>query len=169
MSPPHQRVTAQMILNTASEKELATILLDYGQEFKARRIAKALVEKRKGEPFKTTKQLADLIENLMGWKKKGIHPATKVFQALRIVVNRELDNIKAFLPAALRVLKPGGNLVCISFHSLEDRMVKQFFRDHTRNAPLVEILTPKVVIPTDEEIAQNPSSRSSKLRAAKKK
>ena len=99
--------------------------------------------------------------------KRSIHPATKIFQALRIYVNHELDNIQAFLPAALRALKPEGRLVCISFHSLEDRMVKQFFKDQERTGAL-EVITPKAITASDDELELNPSARSAKLRAAEK-
>ena len=169
MSPAHQHTTAADILNKASEEEIAHILYVYGEEHLSRKIAHAIVDQRKKHPFQTTGQLVDLIESLIPVRifkaKRGIHPATKTFQALRIAVNDELKNIEIFLKAALGFLAPGGRLVCISFHSLEDRMVKQFFRDHTGE---FEILTPKPLIAQPEELAQNPSSRSAKLRAARK-
>lgn len=169
MSPPHQKVTAADVLNKSSEKKLYELFKQLGEEPYSKKIAHGIVEQRAIKPFQTTKDLSLLIEKLVGWKKKGLHPATRVFQALRIYVNKELDNIYSFLPSALRMLKPGGRLVCISFHSLEDRIVKQFFKDHETKEPLVTILTPKVIIGSDEEIKENPSARSAKLRAVEMK
>jgi 16S rRNA (cytosine1402-N4)-methyltransferase len=168
MAPSFFKITAYDIVNRSSEKELETIFRDYGEEIFARRIAHAIVEERRRKPIKTTAQLANIVVNVVphkGGHKKGrhIHPATRVFQALRIVVNEELENIQALLNNSLKVLKPGGRIVCISFHSLEDRIVKQFFKAHKDQ---FEILTPKIVVPTEEECRRNPSARSSKLRAA---
>jgi 16S rRNA (cytosine1402-N4)-methyltransferase len=167
MSPGHQKTTAAMVVNKATETELIKIFQEFGEEPKARAIARVLVEERKKKAINTTAQLAKLIERVLGLKReKKIHPATKVFQALRIYVNRELDNISAFLPAALRVLKPEGRMVCISFHSLEDRLVKQFFKDESSKPDAqVEILTKKAVVASDKELAENPAARSAKLRA----
>ncbi len=166
MSPPHQKTTAAEVLNTATPLLLRTILYDYGDESFAKQIVQAIVEERSRNPIKTTGQLASIIQKAVPGisKKRGIHPATKTFQALRIYVNRELENITSFLPAAMQVLNPGGRFVCISFHSLEDRLVKEFFR----NAELQgkgRLLTKRVVTASDEELAINPSSRSAKLRA----
>lgn len=167
MSPAHQRTTAATIVNTATEKELMRILFDFGDEFNARKIVRAIMATRTQTPFTTTGQLTELIEAvipLQPFKQKyGIHPATKTFQALRIAVNNELENIETLLKASLSFLKPGGRIVCISFHSLEDRLVKNFFRD---NQAQLNIVTPKPIMATDEELAQNPSARSAKLRAA---
>lgn len=163
MSPAHQRVTAEHILNTFSEKDLATIFFEFGEEPKSRRIARAIVEQRKEKPFKTTRQLAELIEKII--PKTRIHPATKVFQALRIYVNRELKNIEIFLKAAINALKPGGRLACISFHSLEDRIVKTIFRE---NGDKLKIVTKKPIVASLEEVEENPSARSAKLRIAEK-
>lgn len=165
MAPSFFRTTAYDIVNKSSEKELETIFSQYGEEVFSRRIARAIVEERRKKPIKTTAQLANLVMSVVPYKpgKRHIHPATKVFQALRIVVNEELENIQALLSHSLKVLKPGGRIVCISFHSLEDRIVKQFFKGHKDQ---FEILTPKIVIPTEEECRRNPSARSSKLRAA---
>ncbi len=165
------KVTAQDIIKNASERELAQIFFDYGEERYGNRIARAIVETRVKTPIRTTKDLAELIESTVpGGKHKGnkIHPATRVFQALRIVVNKELENIQSFLANSLKILAPESRLVCISFHSLEDRMVKQFMRDQAKN-PLIktELLTPKVCTATEEELAYNRSSRSAKLRAIK--
>lgn len=165
MSKAHYKTTAAEIVNTYSEKKLADIIFQYGEDRKSRKIAQAIVEARKQKPIKTSKELADLIEGVVGTPKtkKYIHPATRTFQALRIEVNHELDNIKGFLASAIRFLAPEGRIVCISFHSLEDRLVKNAFRSSN-----LEILTPKPVQATPEEITANPSSRSAKLRAARK-
>lgn len=166
MSPPHQRVTAAQIINKASEEKLREIFWQLGEERHAKRIAQAIVNARRKKKIKTTRELAAIVERVLPRRPRAtIHPATKVFQALRLYINRELDNISAFLAGALKVLNPEGRLVCISFHSLEDRLVKQFFKDQEALGAL-EILTKKVVIPTAQEIRQNPSSRSAKLRAA---
>lgn len=171
MSPGHQKTTAAMVVNKATEQELTNIFLQLGEEPKARIIARLIVQERKKKPIKTTSALSLIIQRVYGPKRgKKIHPATKVFQALRIYVNHELDNIYAFLPATLRVLKPEGRLVCISFHSLEDRLVKHFFKEQSSQPDSrVEVLTKKAVVPSQEEIARNPASRSAKLRAIKVK
>ena len=163
------KVTAQEVLKTFSEKDLAAIFFEYGEERYGNRIARAIVEFRKKDQLRTTKQLAELIENTVpNFKGSKIHPATKVFQALRIYVNKELENIQSFLVNSLKVLAPESRLVCISFHSLEDRIVKQFFKEQEKN-PLIatEILTPKVCVATPEELEYNRSARSAKLRAMK--
>lgn len=165
MSPAHQKTTAQEIINTATEKKLRDIFWEFGEEPFAKHIARAIVMHRK-QKNQTTAQLAQLIETIKPKRLgKKIHPATKVFQALRIYINKELENISAFLASALDVLKPGGRLVCISFHSLEDRLVKRFFNQHERMQQLT-VLTPKVVTATEVELLENPSSRSARLRAA---
>lgn len=166
MSPPHQQETAEDVVNQASERTLADIFYTFGEERYGRRIARAIVEKRAKKPIKTTKDLVDIIDAVVPKTQHNIHKATRVFQALRIYVNRELHNIRSFLPAALKALNPDGRIVCISFHSLEDRIVKQYFKEQ-QDIGVVELLTPKVVRPTPEEIAENPSSRSSRLRAAR--
>jgi 16S rRNA (cytosine1402-N4)-methyltransferase len=163
------KVTAQDVLKNFSEKDLAKIFFEYGEERYGNRIARAIVEFRQKDQLRTTKQLAELIENVVSNSKGSkIHPATKVFQALRIYVNKELENIQSFLTNSLKILAPQSRLVCISFHSLEDRIVKQFFKEQEKN-PLVitEILTPKVCIATPEELQYNRSARSAKLRAIK--
>ena len=168
LSPAHQQVTAADIVNKATEQKLTEIFFQLGQEPKSRQIARAIVAFRSNHRFKTTGQLVDIIQTIIPHKgKRGIHPATKVFQALRIYVNHELDNIEAFFPAAIKVLNTNGRLVCISFHSLEDRIVKQVFKDREL-AGALEIITHKVVMAGDEELAENMSARSAKLRAAKK-
>lgn len=166
MSPGHQKITASDIINKASEKELAQIFWLYGEERFSRQIARAIVEERKKGHIHTTSKLVDIIGKIIPRKGKRIHPATRVFQALRIVVNKELENITSFLKASLKVVKPGGRIVCISFHSLEDRLVKQFFKQESMGLAQLKILTKKVVTATPEELEQNPSSRSARLRAA---
>lgn len=163
MSTAHYKVTAAEILNSASLKELQFIFSNYGEEQFSNTIAQLIVDKRVEEPFKTTVQLASLIEKVIGWRKKGFHPATKIFQALRIAVNHELDNIKAFLPAASDALEIGGRLVCISFHSLEDKIVKQFMQQRELNGNF-KIINKKVIQATEEEISKNRPSRSACLR-----
>lgn len=168
MSPAHYRTTAADIVNTAPEKELVYIFQEFGEERRARTIARAICEYRQTRKIKTTGQLVDIILDCVPSqekKKRGIHPATRVFQALRIVVNKELENIKAFLLHLPQILNSGGRVVCISFHSLEDRLVKTYFKEHDDQ---FKLLTKKVVTPTEEEIRYNPSSRSSRLRAAEK-
>jgi len=169
MSPAHQQVTAEQVVNKAPEDKLCEIFWQLGQETQAKKIVAAIIEARQRKPIQTTRELALIIEKAVGKAGKRsskIHPATKVFQALRIYVNHELNNITGFLSGALQVLKPQGLILCISFHSLEDRIVKQFFKDKADEGKL-EIITKHVVVPTKEEIARNPSSRSAKLRVAR--
>lgn len=169
MSPAHQKVTAAEIVNKAREEKLYEIFRDLGQERHARRIARAIVEERTKQIINTTRQLALIIERIIPRRGKKIHPATQVFQALRMHVNKEYENIQAFLNASLRVLNPGGRLVCISFHSLEARLVKEFFKHHTMHEPFLDIITPRVVVASEREERENPSSRSAMLRAAELK
>jgi 16S rRNA (cytosine1402-N4)-methyltransferase len=168
MSKSHFISTAADILNNSSERELIKILQDYGEESYARKIVRAIIAFREVKPLRTTLQLVKVIETAIPYGRdrgKKIHPATKTFQALRIAVNNELENIKALLHSVLPLVSVDGRIVCISFHSLEDRIVKTFFREHSAN---LKILTPKPVRPSDDEIYSNPSSRSAKLRAAEK-
>ena len=167
MSAAHFRQTAADVINYSTEKELADIFFEYGEETKSRKIAKKICEERKIKKITTTLQLAKIIEDIMPHAKhfRKTHPATKVFQALRIFVNKELESIETLLKNVIPFLNPDGRIVCISFHSLEDRIVKYSFKE---NKDTLEILTKKPIIPTDEEIAKNPSSRSSKLRAAQR-
>jgi 16S rRNA (cytosine1402-N4)-methyltransferase len=163
---PHEPVTAAQLVNTLSEQELADVLWRYGEERLARRIARAIVARRRARPFETTADLAELIASLVP-RRGGLHPATRTFQALRIAVNRELEELEAALPQAVGLLRPGGRLVVISFHSLEDRIVKQFFRTYAAGPqPRLRVLTRKPVVPTPEEVRQNPRSRSAKMRVA---
>ena len=165
MSPGHYKTTAADIVNRASADELITIFQDYGQERYSRRIADAIVEQRQKQRIRTTGELVDVIQQVVPKKPKiAIHPATRVFQALRIVVNKEMENLHSFLVQAPRVIRSGGRCVCISFHSLEDRAVKDAFKDRTA----WNVLTKKVVTPSIAEIDRNPSSRSAKLRAAER-
>ena len=165
MSVSHQKITAAQVLNEAPAALLEEIFYVYGEERFSRKITRAIIHDRKTKPFRTTKQLADLIRRVVPASRSvKIHPATRVFQALRIYINKELDNIKAFLKGAVEVLEPEGRLVCISFHSLEDRLVKQFFKKKKEEGGW-EILTKKTVTPERDEIAINPASRSAKLRA----
>lgn len=171
MSPSHQRTTAAHFLRRATEKDLAEVFTQYGQEPFSRAIARAIIAERALRAIATTCQLAHLVEKTVGHKKQksGTHPATQVFQALRIYVNKELDNIHAFLAGALQLTKPDGRIVCISFHSLEDRLVKQFFNEHpcAPDKKGLEVLTPRVITASEEELAINRASRSARLRAAK--
>ena len=169
MSPAYQQVTAAQLVNKATEEKLREIFWQLGEERHAKKIAWTIVQVRKKKKIRTTGDLVKIIEQVIPKKlRRKIHPATKVFQALRMYINRELENIHSFLSAAVRALNTGGRLVCISFHSLEDRMVKQFFRDEERKGRL-DILTKKVVTACSEEIAENPSARSARLRAAQRK
>lgn len=155
--------TAADIVRTASVAELIGIFVRYGEERRARYIARAIERERQRGPITTTQQLA----RLCGEKRSRLHPATRVFQALRIAVNRELDNLRDGLAAAARVLQPGGRVAVISFHSLEDRIVKHFFRDQAA-AGVLRVITRKPVEAGDAEIEQNPRARSAKLRVAEK-
>lgn len=176
---PRQPVSAADLVNTLPEAELVEILYRYGEERKARQIARAILQAR---PVQTTRQLVAVIEAVSPRRSDRLHPATRTFQALRIAVNRELDTIQSALPQAVAALAPGGRLAVISFHSLEDRLVKEFFRRESRDclcpprqpvctcghvATLKEI-TRKPVTPTEAEIKQNPRARSAKLRVAEK-
>lgn len=168
MSPSHQKITAEEIINKSTPKKLEEIFFKLGEERYSKQIVKAIVEARNNKRIRTTGELVDIIKQVVPKDtKKRIHPATRIFQALRIYVNSELENIHSLLMASLRILKPGGNIVCISFHSLEDRMVKQFFKDHSCIVDRgFKILTPKVIEASEEEVKINPSSRSARLRAA---
>ncbi|MBZ9577853.1 16S rRNA (cytosine(1402)-N(4))-methyltransferase RsmH [Patescibacteria group bacterium] len=152
-------LTAEKIINNYSQEEIEKILKEYGEERFARRIAKRIIKER---PIKTTLQLVEIIKRVVPGRTK-INPATRTFQALRIAVNDELNNLRKVLPQTIEVLAPGGKIVIISFHSLEDRIVKNFFKSSNLN-----ILTKKPVRPSKEEIKINPRSRSAKLRAAVK-
>ncbi|HVA33346.1 MAG TPA: 16S rRNA (cytosine(1402)-N(4))-methyltransferase RsmH [Candidatus Baltobacteraceae bacterium] len=165
---PYAGRTAYDILATASERELADIFFSYGEERAARRIARAIVERRaSGALPQTTTEFAALVAGILHrpGHRERIHPATRVFQALRIAVNDELESLRDGLHAGIGRLREAGRIVAISFHSLEDRIVKQTFRGDER----LEILTRKPLVPTEHEITQNIRARSAKLRAAQRK
>jgi 16S rRNA (cytosine1402-N4)-methyltransferase len=157
--------TAEQVVNEASERELADLIYELSEERRSRRIARAIV---RGRPVTTTGQLARIVAQAApAMKQDRIHPATRTFQALRITVNHELDEIKALLEAAPKLLKPSARIAVIGFHSLEDRIVKDSLREGARQG-IWEILTRKPVIAQEEEMDRNPRSRSAKLRAAEK-
>jgi 16S rRNA (cytosine1402-N4)-methyltransferase len=157
--------TAEQVVNQEDENELADLIYEFGEERRSRRIARAIVRAR---PITTTAELARIVSAAApSMKGDKIHPATRTFQALRIRVNNELDEIQSLLKSAESLLKPGGRLVLISFHSLEDRLVKDAFREAGRNK-VYEVLTKKPVVASDEEQMRNPRSRSAKMRAAEK-
>ncbi len=173
--------TAADVVAKASEADLANIIYIFGEERHSRRLARAIVAARKEAPVATTRALADIISRVVRSKPGEIHPATRTFQALRIFVNEELDELHLALSAAERMLKPGGRLVVVSFHSLEDRIVKNFMVERAKagggsrhlpeiaqDAPSFHILTKRPVTPDDGEISVNPRARSAKLRAAER-
>ncbi len=176
-----QKLTAAEVVNTYDIEELTRIFREYGEEPSAWRIANAIFEKRKTKKFETTTELAEMIANLFPGKKQKIHPATRVFQALRIEVNKELEMLEEVLKQALNVLKPDGRLAVVAYHSLEDRIVKNFLRENSRefvnepdeltttilNPPL-KLVYKKPITPSELEIRDNPRSRSAKLRVAAK-
>jgi 16S rRNA (cytosine1402-N4)-methyltransferase len=174
-------ISAADVVNTYSEEDLANIIFQYGEERKSRVIARRIVESRKTAPFKTTHQLATLVKSVVKSKGDGQHPATLTFQALRIFVNNELIEIDQGLKTAQDYLLPGGRLVVVTFHSLEDRLVKLFLKDCQGNrsggtrylpdqengqAPTFALVHPKGIKPGDDEVHQNPRARSARLRAA---
>jgi 16S rRNA (cytosine1402-N4)-methyltransferase len=164
-----QGPTAEQVVNEEDERELANLIYEYGEERRSRRIARAIV---RGRPVTTTGQLARIVASAVPAMKgagrhERIHPATRTFQALRIFVNRELDEIRALLEAAPMLLKPSARLVVISFHSLEDRIAKDSLREGAQKG-IWEILTRKPVTASEEEIERNPRSRSAKLRAGER-
>ena len=165
---PRIGITAEQVVNQSGEKELADLIYEFGEERRSRRIARAIVRAR---PITTTAQLARVVSAAApAMKEKGrhsLHPATRTFQALRIRVNQELEEIKALLVSAPKLLKPGGRLVVISFHSLEDRLVKDAMRDGAKSG-IWKALTKKPITADEEEQRRNPRSRSAKLRAAEK-
>jgi 16S rRNA (cytosine1402-N4)-methyltransferase len=175
---PGHGITAAELLNTASEEEIAGILFQYGEEPQARRIARSIV---RGRPIATTAQLAEVVKRAYPGHSR-MHPATRTFQALRIAVNNELTSLEETLPRAAQALRPGGRLAVISFHSLEDRVVKDHFRSESKdrvNPPYEQIyeveskatlkeINRKPITPSPEEIEDNPRARSAKLRVAEK-
>ncbi len=175
---PKQEMTAAILVNSTSEDELISLLQAYGEERMPRKTVRAIIA---GRPFRSSRQLAETIERTAGRRGK-IHPATRVFQALRIAVNRELDNLKEALAQVLRVLGKGGRLVVIAYHSLEDRIVKDFIRMQSKDCicppgvmvcacghqSTLKIITRKVIKPTRLEILGNPRSRSARMRVAER-
>jgi 16S rRNA (cytosine1402-N4)-methyltransferase len=161
----HQQTTAAEIINTWDEEELIEIFQKYGEIRSPFRLVRAVVHDRKIKPFTSTAQLAGLMERVEGWRQKGKHPATQYFMALRLVVNQELEDLENSLPLMINALNPGGVIAVITFHSLEDRICKNIFKDHLETGSR---LNKKVIIPSDEEQKQNPRSRSAKLRAFQK-
>ena len=176
--------TAADLVNTLPEADLAALIRAYGEERHALRIARAIGRARAEEPITTTARLADIVRSVVPRAADGIDPATRSFQALRIAVNEELDEIARGLAGAIDLLSPGGRIVAVSFHSLEDRIVKRLFADAagrgpspsrhdpraltTRSCPILRLLTTKPVVPGADEIAANPRARSARLRAAEK-
>ncbi|HEX8921382.1 MAG TPA: 16S rRNA (cytosine(1402)-N(4))-methyltransferase RsmH [Pyrinomonadaceae bacterium] len=176
--------TAAELLARLPEEEIARIIFEYGEERQSRRISRWIVERReRGEPVETTKALADLVARVVGYRKTDkVHPATRTFQALRIAVNHELEGLGEFVEEAIDLLQPDGRFVAISFHSLEDRIMKQTLRrlagqcECSPRAPVcscgarraVEILTRRPLVPSEEEVSENPRARSAKLRACRK-
>jgi 16S rRNA (cytosine1402-N4)-methyltransferase len=179
-----QKLTAANLVNDLSAEELAKIFWEFGGERESRRFAKAIVHDRAQRKFEATKQLADLIERISPRHGKKSHPATKVFQALRIAVNDEIGSLKRGLEASVKILKPGGRLAVITFHSLEDRVVKDFGREKTRDytfsgevdvpelrqsrKPEMKWVNRKAILPGEEELKENPRSRSGQLRILEK-
>ena len=176
---PQGDLTAADIVNGYSLDKLAGIISAYGEEPRARSIARAIIQRR---PLRTTLELADLVAHVRGIRKGRIHPATRTFQALRIEVNSELDNLRAGLAQAINLLKPGGKLVVVSYHSLEDRIVKENMARESRgcicpprvpvctcgHTPSLKLISRRAVRPSIEETKRNPRSRSARMRAAQR-
>lgn len=177
-------LSAEVLVNEYEEKEIADLIYKYGEERYSRRIARAIVRERAVEPIRSAFRLAEIVAHSVpaAYRHGRIHAATRTFQAIRIVVNNELDRLHSVLRGAVRSLKPGGVIAVITFHSLEDRIVKHYFRDLNRDcicppeqprcscggARVLDLVTRKPVIPSSAEIAENPASRSSKLRVARR-
>ena len=174
-----QGLTAAQLVNTSSPRELEEVLRKFGEERQARRIVREVLRQR---PIHSSLELVQAVEAATGGKRGRLHPATRTFMALRIATNRELENLSLALPQAVKLLSPGGRLVVLSYHSLEDRLVKEFFRRESRGClcpprtpacicghkPSLRLLTSKPITPSPEEIAVNPRSRSAHLRAAER-
>ena len=167
MNPESQKISASDIVNKYSEKELSRILFELGEERYAKKIAAKIVKERQQKPITSTNQLVEIVKASTPPDyrfNREHHFATSTFRALRMAVNNELENLRQVLPQAVQILSPGGRIVVISFHSLEDRIVKNFFKEN----PQLEIITEKPINATNEEIAANPKARSAKLRGARK-
>jgi 16S rRNA (cytosine1402-N4)-methyltransferase len=162
--PESDDESARELVNRVSEEDLLRLLRDFGEERHARRIAHAIVRARETRPIESTDELARVVTGAVGRRPGSPHPARRTFQALRIAVNRELEELATSLPRAAGVLAPGGRIVVISYHSLEDRITKRFFLDE----PSLTVLTKKVVRPSTREMERNPRARAAKLRAAQK-
>ena len=166
--------SAKEVVNRLPEKDLIQIIRDLGEEKRARSVARGIVRAREKKPIEDSKELAEIVRISLGYRGRSrIHPATRTFMALRIYVNKELSNIEEFIPKGVGFLKTGGRIVIISFHSLEDRIVKLAFRDFSKSkddgtAPLLRVLTKKPLSPDADEIRENPRARSAKLRAAER-
>jgi 16S rRNA (cytosine1402-N4)-methyltransferase len=156
-----QKVSAETIINTWDEEDLIDVFKNYGEVRSPYRVIRAILFDRQTKPFTTTHQLAGLIERVEGWRQKGKHPSTQYFLGLRLRLNQELESVQESLPLMIRSLVPGGVLAVISFHSLEDRIVKNIFKDHD---DLGYRINKKVIVASDEEQQKNPRSRSAKLR-----
>ena len=155
-----QESTAADLVNTCTESELLRIFKDYGEVDKPERVIRAIISDRANKPFATTTQLAGLIERVDGWRKKGFHPATQYFMGLRLVLNQELEVTEKAIPLFMQQLADHGRLAVITFHSLEDRIVKNLFKESELGFPVSK----KVIVPSDEECKNNPRARSAKLR-----
>lgn len=176
-----QPLTAREVVNSYTVDHLTKIFREFGEERKARKVALAIAERRRSRPFERTVELADFVAEVLGGRKGRIHPATKVFQALRIEVNGEMDSLARVLADSLDMLDSSGRIAVVSYHSLEDRLVKNFFRGHSRQYvnlpdsltttyldPKLKMITKKAIVPTAAEVAGNPRARSAKLRVAEK-
>ena len=184
MNPSKHTITAAGIINTKNATDLARIIRSYSDEKWANRIAEFIVKTREKAPITESQQLVEIIKAAIpaSARRSGGHPAKRTFQALRIEVNGELDMLRSGLEAAIRWLAPGGRIAVISYHSLEDRIVKDTFKEYAKgcpcppdlpvcvcgNKPILEIITRKPIVPNAEEVARNPRSRSAKLRIAKR-
>ena len=180
---PAQEITAAHLVNNSQESELTDLFRRLGEEPRARALARAIVRERSARPIRSTRELADLVERVVGRQRaRRIHPATRVFQAFRIAVNRELENLQAGLEAAVALLRPGGRLAVVSYHSLEDRITKNFLAHRSATChcppglpecvcgqtPDLAIVNRRIIRPTGEEVAINPRSRSARLRLARR-
>lgn len=177
-------ISAKEFIASASEEEIANVIYKYGEEVQSRQIASSIVKMRAIEPIETTLQLADIVRNAMHYRKSKIDPATKTFQAIRIYVNKELESIEQILNDSDELLKPGGRILVVSFHSLEDSIVKAFFKENSmkkvarskyskkpieiEEGKWLKMITKKPIVPSREEVISNPRSRSARLRVAEK-
>ena len=177
-------ISAKEFIASASEEDIANVIYKYGEEVQSRQIASNIVKMRAVEPIETTLQLADIVRNAMHYRKGKIDPATKTFQAIRIYINKELESIEQILSDSEELLKPGGRILVVSFHSLEDSIVKNFFKEKSmkkvarskyskkpveiEEGKWLKVITKKPVVPSREEVISNPRSRSARLRVAEK-